>query len=134
MLPWGTPSRPAAAAIAVAGPIERAVLAIAAARRAALFRRRPRRGPHQRLVESDVLMEQVERCRLEECPLVPGGVFAEVVQLLAAVDPALRQRLGSNRHPDHVAALLFETQAGLMESARRRRDGRPAEIVQLFPG
>ncbi|HUY98675.1 MAG TPA: hypothetical protein VMW47_13860 [Verrucomicrobiae bacterium] len=117
----------------VAGPIERAVAAIAAARRAAAFRRHPRRAPRQRLVWSDALLEQVEHCRLEALPLVPSVVWTEVVRLVAAVDPHLRRRLGTNRHPDHVSGVLFDLQARLMLASQGQRPGRPAEIVQLFP-
>ncbi len=135
MLPLGVPSptAPTAAPVPVAaGPIERAVAAIAAARRAAAFRR-PRRGPRQRLLWSDALLEQVERCRLEALPLVPGTVWSDVVRLVATVDPHLRLRLGTNRHPDHVGRVLFETQARLMLASRGERERHVAEIIQLFP-
>lgn len=110
------------------------MVAIAAARRVAFFRRRPRRAPRHRLAVSDSLLERVERCRLAAEPLIPGSLFAEVVQLVASVDPVLPRQLGTNRRPDHVAAVLFETQARLMRAARTARPQRPAEIIQLFPG
>jgi hypothetical protein len=56
----------------------------------------------------------------------------DVVRAVGAVDPGLRDRLGIDRDPDHVADVLFEAQEVLLMRALESRRPRLAPIIPLF--
>jgi hypothetical protein len=116
-----------------AGPLERTAIELEHLRRAAAFRRGRELLSQRRLRESDLLLDLVEECRLRGYPLIPGQVWAAVVRLVGSVHVDLRDQLGGDRHPEHVADVLFLAQEDLM--ARRVHDRQPrlAEIIPLFP-
>ncbi|HVB14314.1 MAG TPA: hypothetical protein VNH38_06130 [Candidatus Dormibacteraeota bacterium] len=118
---------------AYTNPYEVTALQIAAARAQITFRSRHRRTPQQRLAASDLLLEQVERCRLQASGSVAGWVFDRVVALTNSVDPGLRVALGLNRDPDHVGHILFLVQARLMRAAQDERCRGLAPVIPLFP-
>ena len=57
-----------------------------------------------------------------------------MVRAVGAVDPGLRDRLGIDREPDHVADILFEAQEVLLMRALESRRPRLAPIIPLFGG
>lgn len=118
---------------AYTNPYEVTALQISAARAQLTFRSRHRRTPHERLEASDVLLEHVERCRMQSRHSVSGWVFEQVVSLTGSVDPRLRLALGQNRDPDHVGRILFEAQARLMRAGRDERRRGLAPVIPLFP-
>ncbi|HEY6539153.1 MAG TPA: hypothetical protein VI138_08990 [Candidatus Dormibacteraeota bacterium] len=118
---------------AYTNPYEVTALQIAAARAQLAFRSRHRRTPQQRLAASDVLLEQVERCRLQTVPRVDSWVFERVAVMARSVDPGLRAALGVNRNPDHVGRILFQVQARLMRAAQDERTRGLASVIPLFP-
>jgi len=118
---------------AYTNPYEVTALQIAAARAQLTFRSRHRRTPQQRLRASDVLLEYVERCRMQAERSVAGWVFEQVVALTSSVDPSLRLTLGLNRDPDHVGRVLFQVQARLMRAALDERGRGLAPVIPLFP-
>jgi hypothetical protein len=118
---------------AYTNPYEVTALQIAAARAQLTFRSRHRRTPQQRLDASDILLDHVERCRMQVSPTVPGWVFEQVVALTSSVDPGLRLALGLNRDPDHVGRILFQVQARLMRAALDERARGLAPVIPLFP-
>ena len=48
------------------------------------------------------------------------------------MDPGLRDRLGIDRDPNHVADILFEAQEVLLLRSRESRRPRLAPIIPLF--
>jgi hypothetical protein len=118
---------------AYTNPYEVTALQIAAARAQLTFRSRHRRTPQQRLEASDVLLEHVERCRMESSRAVAGWVFDQVATLTKSVDPGLRVALGLSRDPDHVGQILFHVQARLMRAAQEERARGLAPVIPLFP-
>lgn len=118
---------------AYTNPYEVTALQIAAARAQLTFRSRHRRTLQERLGASDLLLEQVERCRLQSSRAVAGWVFDQVAALTRSVDPGLRMALGVSREPDHVGQILFEVQARLMWAIQDERDRGLAPVIPLFP-
>jgi hypothetical protein len=118
---------------AYSNPYEVTALQIAAARAQLIFRSRHRRTPQQRLELSDVLLEHVERCRLEARCSISGPVWEQVVSLTGSVDSRLRFELGRNRHPNHVGHILFEVQARLMKAVQAEHQRGLAPVIPLFP-
>jgi hypothetical protein len=113
--------------------LQRTLAELALIERAAAFRRRHRDRARLRLRHSDELLRLVEDARLRGFPLVPPGLWGEVVRFIAAVDPQMREDLGHDRAPGHVADVLFMTQGQLMHDAQveRVRSGL-APIIPLF--
>jgi hypothetical protein len=113
--------------------MERTCLEIARAQRVAAFRcarvSRARRAVH----ESDGLLELVEECRLRGWRLVPSPLWSAVVRTLGEIDPELRDELGINRDPGHVADVLFTAQEALLSRVRQARQPSLAPIIPLFP-
>ena len=122
----------AAASSAHPGPMERTRLEIARAERLAAFRRERVSRARQRVNESDELLDLLEECRLRDRRLVPSPLWAAVVRVVSAVDPELRDELGINRDPDHVADVLFAAQETLLERVREQRRPMLAPIIPLF--
>ena len=50
-------------------------------------------------------------------PTDPAALWSAVVRAVGAVDPGLRDRLGIDRDPNHVADILFEAQEILLMRA-----------------
>lgn len=116
-----------------AGPLERTALEIR--RLAAAAPSRAGGGWTRALLrESDALLGLVEECRLRRYPLLPAQVHSRVVRLTRRVDPDLRDQLGINRHPAHVAGVLFSAQERLLREAASDREPALAPIIPLFPG
>lgn len=120
------------AASARIGPMERTRAEIARAERFAAFRRSRISSARLRVRESDALLDLVEECRLREYPLVPATLWGAVVRAVRAVDPELRDELGIDRTPEHVADILFEAQERLLERLRSSRAPELAPIIPLF--
>ncbi|GAC1338204.1 MAG: hypothetical protein NVSMB29_03700 [Candidatus Dormibacteria bacterium] len=114
------------------GPLARTARELEYLTRVAAFRRERRYRSRSLLHQSDALLELVEECRVRGYRLVPTPVWAEIVKLVGAVTSALRDELGIDRHPDHVAEVLFEAQDQLMVRSRDERRPMRAEIIPLF--
>jgi hypothetical protein len=113
--------------------MERTCLEIARAERAAAFRRSRVTRARQRVRESDVLLDLIEECRMRDWQLVPSSLWSAVVRAVGDVDPELRDELGINRQPGHVADVLFTAQEALLARVRDQRQPALAPIIQLFP-
>ena len=114
------------------GPLERTVLELRRIDRHAVWRR-PRVGRTRLLLrESDALIDLIERCREREDRLLPTQLWSAVVRFVGALDGDLRDELGINREPGHVADVLFASQGVLLERARNERDPMTARIIPLF--
>jgi hypothetical protein len=114
------------------GPLERTAMELDDLRRAAAFRRGRELTAQRRLRESDGLVDLVEQCRLRGYVLLPTQVWARVVHFVRGVDPALRDELGIDRHPDHVGDVLFAAQEVVLRQRIDERQPRMAEIIPLF--
>jgi hypothetical protein len=116
----------------IAGPLERTVLELRRIDRDAVWRR-PRVGRTRLLLrESDSLIELIERCRERGDRLLPTQLWSAVVRFVGALDATLRDDLGINREPGHVADILFAGQELLLERARHERVPMTARIIPLF--
>ncbi len=116
----------------IEGPLERTVLELRRIDRDAVWRR-PRVGRTRLLLrESDSLIELIERCRERGDRLLPTQLWSAVVRFVGALDATLRDELGINRDPGHVADVLFATQGVLLERARNERVPMRARIIPLF--
>jgi hypothetical protein len=105
---------------------------IARLERAAAFRRARISRARLRVRESDALLDLIEECRQREWRLVPSPLWSAVARAVREVDPHLRDELGINRDPEHVADILFAAQEVLLDRARREREPVLAEIIPLF--
>ena len=114
------------------GPVERTRMEIARAERIAAFRRERISKARLRVRESDELLDLIEECRLRDWRLVPSTLWAAVVRAVGAVDPELREELGINRNPEHVADILFAAQETLLRRIRAERRPMLAPIIPLF--
>ena len=114
------------------GPMERTCIEIARIQRAASFRRARISRSRLRVRESDALLELIEECRARQWPLVPSHLWSAVARAVRAVSPELRDDLGINRDPEHVADILFAAQEELLAQARRDREPSLAEVIPLF--
>jgi hypothetical protein len=115
-----------------AGPLERTVLELRRIDRDAVWRR-PRVGRTRLLLrESDVLIDLIERCRERGDRLLPTRLWSAVVRFVGALDGSLRDELGIDRAPAHVADVLFASQDLLLERARYERAPVTARIIPLF--
>jgi hypothetical protein len=112
--------------------MERTCLEIAQIHRAAAFRRARVSRSRLRVRESDALLDYVEECRLLGLRLVPAQLWSKVVRVVGGVDAVLRDELGINRDPDHVADVLFAAQELLLVRACEARRPALAPIIQLF--
>jgi hypothetical protein len=112
--------------------MERTCLEIARAERVAAFRRARVTRARQKVLESDVLMDLIEQCRLKDWRLVPSPLWSAVVRAVGAVDPDLRDELGINRDPAHVADVLFSAQEALLSRVREQKQPMQARIIPLF--
>lgn len=121
-----------AVVVATGGPLSRAVEELNRLARVSAFRRERRLRSRSLLHQADALLELVEECRMRGYRLVPAQVWTHVVRLIGGVDTALRDGLGINRHPDHVAEALFAVQRELMARSVEERRPRAAEIIPLF--
>ena len=116
------------------GRLAQTVMELVLIERSAAFRRGHRERARQRLRHSDELLRLVEECRVRNLKLVPPSLWSAVVHLVASVDAQMRDDLGINRHPDHVADILFMTQGQLMHDAQVERTATGlAPIIPLFP-
>jgi hypothetical protein len=116
----------------VSGPLERTVLELRRIDRDAVWRR-PRVGRTRLLLrESDALIDLIERCRERGDRLLPTRLWSAVVRFVGALDGSLRDELGINREPGHVADVLFASQGMLLERARHERVPMTARIIPLF--
>ena len=113
--------------------MERTCLEIARAERAAAFRRGRVTRARQRVREADALLDLIEECRVRDWQLVPSMLWSAVVRAVGDVDPELRDELGINRDPEHVADVLFTAQETLLARVRDQRQPNLAQIIQLFP-
>ncbi len=116
----------------IAGPLERTVLELRRIERHAVWRRP--RVPRTRLLlrESDALVDLIERCHERGDRLLPTRVWSAVVRFVGALDASLRDDLGINRSPAHVADIMFSAQDLLLERSRAERAPVPGRIIQLF--
>jgi hypothetical protein len=115
-----------------AGPLERTVLELRRIDRDAVWRR-PRVGRTRLLLrESDVLIDLIERCRERGDRLLPTRLWSAVVRFVGGLDGSLRDELGIDRAPAHVADVLFASQDLLLERARHERAPVTARIIPLF--
>jgi hypothetical protein len=115
-----------------AGPLERTVLELRRIDRDAVWRR-PRVGRTRLLLrESDVLIDLIERCRERGDRLLPTRLWSAVVRFVGGLDGSLRDELGIDRAPAHVADVLFASQDLLLERARYERAPVTARIIPLF--
>ncbi|MBV8196041.1 MAG: hypothetical protein JOY80_11015 [Candidatus Dormibacteraeota bacterium] len=114
------------------GPMERTRREIARAERVAAFRRTRISKARRRVIESDDLLDLIEECRLRDWRLVPSQLWGAVVRAVGDVDPSLRDRLGINRDPEHVADVLFQEQEHLLERVRVSQAPELAPIIPLF--
>jgi hypothetical protein len=115
-----------------AGPLERTVLELRRIDRDAVWRR-PRVGRTRLLLrESDALVDLIERCRERGDRLLPTQLWSAVVRFVGALDPNLRDELGIDRQPGHVADVLFASQELLLERARHERVPMTARIIPPF--
>ena len=114
------------------GPLERTSMELEDLRRSAAFRRGRELTAQRCLRESDALVDLVEQCRLRGYQLLPTQVWARVVRFVRGVDPALRDELGIDRHPDHVGDVLFLAQEIVLRERVEERRPRMAEIIPLF--
>ena len=115
-----------------AGPLERTVLELRRIDRDAVWRR-PRVGRTRLLLrESDALIDLIERCRERDDRLLPTQLWSAVVRAVGEVDSDLRDELGINRDPDHVADVLFTAQEVLLARVREARRPALAPIIPLF--
>jgi hypothetical protein len=115
-----------------AGPLERTVLELRRIDRDAVWRR-PRVGRTRLLLrESDALIDLIERCRERGDRLLPTRLWSAVVRFVGALDGDLRDDLGINRAPGHVADVLFASQGLLLERARLERIPMTGRIIPLF--
>ena len=112
--------------------MERTCLEIARAERAAAFRRTRVSRARRSVRESDGLLELIEECRLRGWRLVPSTLWSAVVRAVGEVDSELRDELGINRDPDHVADVLFAAQEVLLAQVRQARRPALAPIIPLF--
>jgi hypothetical protein len=116
------------------GPLERTVLELRRIDRHAVWRR-PRVGRTRLLLrESDALIDLIERCREREDRLLPTQLWSAVVRFVGALDGDLRDELGINREPGHVADVVFASQRKLLERARMERTSATGRIIPLFRG
>jgi hypothetical protein len=113
--------------------MERTRQEIARAERVAAFRRQRVSRARQRVRESDALLDLIEHCRLKDWRLVPSPLWSAVVRAVGAVDPELRDELGINRDPSHVADILFSAQEMLLAGVRELQQPMRARIIPLFP-
>ena len=114
------------------GQLERTVLELRRIDRDAVWRR-PRVGRTRLLLrESDALIDLIERCRERDDRLLPTQLWSAVVRFVGTLDPALRDELGIDRQPGHVADVLFASQGLLLERARHERVPMTARIIPLF--
>lgn len=113
-------------------PYEATALQIEAARAQVAFRSRHRVPSKRRLQASDELMDQVELCREASVRLIPSDLWQKVVRLASEVDPNLPRRLGSDRRPDRVGAILFNLQDRLLDDIRAERSRGAAPVIPLF--
>jgi hypothetical protein len=105
---------------------------IARLERAAAFRRARISRSRLRVRASDALLDLVEQCRARDHRLVPSQLWSAVARAVREVDTDLRDELGINRDPEHVADILFAAQEVLLTRARRDREPMLAEIIPLF--
>lgn len=116
----------------IAGPLERTVLELRRIDRDAVWRR-PRAGRTRLLLrESDALTDLIERCRERGDRLLPTQLWSAVVRFVGALDGELRDELGINRDPGHVADVLFATQQLLLDRALQERAPVIGRIIPLF--
>lgn len=112
--------------------MERTRAEIAYAERVARFRRSRISRARRRVRESDVLLDLVEECRLRDYALIPASLWGAVVRTVGQVDPELRDALGIDRDPEHVAEVLFAAQERLLERVRNSQSPELAPIIPLF--
>jgi len=112
--------------------MERTCLEIARAERVAAFRRTRVSRARRSVRESDGLLELIEECRLRGWRLVPSTLWSAVVRAVGDVDSGLRDELGINRDPDHVADVLFSAQEVLLARVRQAEQPALAPIIPLF--
>jgi len=113
--------------------MERTCLEIARAERVAAFRRTRVSRARRSVRESDSLLDLIEECRLRGWRLVPSSLWSAVVRAVGDVDSDLRDELGINRDPDHVADVVFSAQEVLLARVRTAEQPALAPIIQLFP-
>jgi hypothetical protein len=114
------------------GPLERTRAEIAYAERVAAFRRTRISRARLRVRQSDALLDLVEECRTRDFRLIPHSLWGAVVRAVGQVDPELRDELGINRDPEHVADVLFAAQERLLEHVRVSQRTELAPIIPLF--
>jgi hypothetical protein len=114
------------------GPLERTVVELGKINRASHFRRRHIAPARTALRHSDLLMTLIEETVASESKLVPPWLWSAVTKVVAGVDTALRDELGINRRPGHVAEILFRAQESLMRAAHVEALPRVAPIIPLF--
>ena len=78
------------------------------------------------------LIDLIEECRLRSFRLIPPALWSAVVRAVGAVDSDLRDRLGIDRDPDHVADVLFDAQEILLMRSLESRRPKLAPIIPLF--
>lgn len=87
-------------------------------------------APRLLLRESDIMLNWLEECLVQNLRFVPGWVMPRLVNLLSQADPLLPRELGSERRPEHLMELVYRAQQRLMEDSVRAR--KPAPIIPLF--
>jgi hypothetical protein len=119
-------------ASAAPGPLERTVVELGKISRAAHFRSRHSAPARTALRHSDMLMTLIEETVESNSSLVPTWLWSAVTKVVAGADDLLRDELGIDRRPGHVAEILFRAQALLMQAAHVEGQPRVAPIIPLF--
>jgi hypothetical protein len=118
----------------IAGPLERTVVELDRIRREASFRQRHVAPARTTLRDSDQLMTLIEESLEKEHRIVPTWLWSAVAKVVSGVDTELRDELGIDRRPGHVASILFRAQATLMRAAHVEAQPVLAPVIPLFPG
>ena len=116
----------------IPGPLERTVLELRRIDRDAVWRRPRVSRTRLQLRESDALIDLIERCRERGDRLLPTQLWSAVVRFVGGLDGSLRDELGINRAPGHVADILFASQQLLLDRAREEREPMVGRIIPLF--
>ena len=114
------------------GPLERTVVELEKIDREAHFRRRHTAPARMALRNSDVLMTLIEESIEKEQSIATTWLWSAVTRIAALADSALRDELGIDRRPGHMAGILFRAQATLMQRAHIEAQPTLAPIIPLF--
>src|SRR5258708_3297906 len=115
-----------------AGPIETTVLELEQIVRPSLFARRRLAPARAALRDSAALMSLIEEAQENHLSIAPTWLWSAVARIVSHVDSTLRDQLGIDRRPAHLAQILFAAQERLMLDAHRESHPRLATVIPLF--